>query len=234
MVVLLCVGSRCTKYWLNEDLPSPQLSSRSKPTSSRKPAISSSSRPARPPPIPAITERLPYHVHRTPSQQLPVYHLAKRGGNLLLTRLRKIDGDITKLKGELQQALGLDDRQISINQLTNHIIIKASLKPALLFAHQSLVLTFGCYRDGNAKRSINSWRPAVSRLHSCGNQPSPYKEQQHKRYILRSSFLYKIVRKFTSTQFNQIRRSTLCYHHSRGSFPYLYMGINRQPILKYT
>ncbi|KAI4111340.1 MAG: hypothetical protein LQ339_000539 [Xanthoria mediterranea] len=87
-------------------------------------AAKSTTPPESPPPVPDITQPLPYHIHRTPSQQLPVYQLAKRGGNLLLTRLRKIDGDIAKLKEELQQALGLKQEQISINQLTKHIIIK--------------------------------------------------------------------------------------------------------------
>ena len=67
---------------------------------------------------------LPYHVHRTASQQLPVYLLAKRGGNLHQTRIRKIDGSIMDLRNDLQQALGLEVDHITINQLTRHIIIK--------------------------------------------------------------------------------------------------------------
>ncbi|KAL9120761.1 MAG: hypothetical protein Q9187_002686 [Circinaria calcarea] len=67
---------------------------------------------------------LTYHVNRTPSQQLPVYHLAKRGGNLKQTRIRKISGDVASLRQDLQQALGLREEHIVINQLTKHIIIK--------------------------------------------------------------------------------------------------------------
>lgn len=96
----------------------------SRPTLKRKAAISFRSIKPDPPPVPDITEPLAYHIYRTPSKQLPVYHLAKRGGNLLQTRLRKIDGDIMKLKLELQQALGLRQEEISVNQLTRHIIIK--------------------------------------------------------------------------------------------------------------
>ncbi|KAI4113836.1 MAG: hypothetical protein LQ345_005271 [Seirophora villosa] len=96
----------------------------SKPTSRSKIATSPRRIKRAPPPIPDISEPLPYHVHRTPSQQLPVYQLAKRGGNLLLTRLRKIDGDIMRLKLHLQQALDLRPEEISINQLTRHIHIK--------------------------------------------------------------------------------------------------------------
>lgn len=71
--------------------------------------------------------QLTYRVNRTPSQQLPIYLLAKRGGNLKQTRLRKIEGDIGKLKQDLQKALGIaEDKEIQINQLTKHIIIKVS------------------------------------------------------------------------------------------------------------
>lgn len=96
----------------------------SRPTSKRKPAKSSRPIKPDPPPIPDINEPLAYHIYRTPSKQLPVYHLAKRGGNLQQTKLRKIDGDLMKLKLDLQQALGLRQEEISINQLTRHIIIK--------------------------------------------------------------------------------------------------------------
>ncbi|KAL8803663.1 MAG: hypothetical protein Q9200_006123 [Gallowayella weberi] len=121
-----------TEYANKRSSPPPR------PTSTRKPAISSRSIPPKPPPKPDITQSLPYHIHRTPSQQLPVYQLAKRGGSLLLTRLRKIDGDIMKLKEELQQALSLKQEQISINQLTKHIIIKVS-RPSIQGPPSSLV-----------------------------------------------------------------------------------------------
>lgn len=96
----------------------------SKSTSSRKPVISSTPTRTSPPLIPDITKPLLYHVHRTPSKQLPVYHIAKRGGSLLQTRLRKLDGDLMTLKSDLQQALGLKLDEISVNQMTKHIIIK--------------------------------------------------------------------------------------------------------------
>ncbi|KAI4165069.1 MAG: hypothetical protein LQ342_001346 [Letrouitia transgressa] len=78
------------------------------------------------PQAPDISQPLAYHVHRTASQQLPVYHLSKRAGSLLQTRIRKIEGDIALLKAELQLALGLKQENIAINQLTKHIIIKVS------------------------------------------------------------------------------------------------------------
>jgi large subunit ribosomal protein L49 len=70
---------------------------------------------------------LPYRVNRTPSQKLPIYLLAKRGGNLKQTRLRKIEGNVAALRQELQMALGLEEKEVVINQLNKHIIIKVRL-----------------------------------------------------------------------------------------------------------
>ena len=82
--------------------------------------------PSNPPPTPdpAQIVKLPYHIHRTASQQLPIYKLAKRGGNLRQTRLRKVEGDLVRLRSDLQDALSLESEHIKINQLTKHIIIK--------------------------------------------------------------------------------------------------------------
>ena len=93
--------------------------------------------PSNPPPTPdpATIVKLPYHIHRTPSQQLPVYKLAKRGGNLRQTRLRKVEGDIARLRTDLQEALSLEDEHIKINHLTKHIIIKARLLLDLHMMH---------------------------------------------------------------------------------------------------
>jgi large subunit ribosomal protein L49 len=41
-----------------------------------------------------------------------------------LTRIRKISGDIEALRKDIQQALNLSDKEIHINRLTNHIIVK--------------------------------------------------------------------------------------------------------------
>ena len=65
-----------------------------------------------------------YHVGRTPSNQLPIYLLAKRGGNLQQTRIKKIQGDIAELRKQLRQSLMVDEKDIKINQLTGHIVIK--------------------------------------------------------------------------------------------------------------
>lgn len=82
-------------------------------------------------------QQLTYRVNRTPSMQLPIYLLAKRGGNLKQTRLRKIEGNILELKADLQQALGIvEDKDIQINQLTRHIIIKVRSFPPRLSAQR--------------------------------------------------------------------------------------------------
>ncbi len=69
---------------------------------------------------------LPYHVERTPSSKLPIYVHAKNGGTRKETKLRKIEGDIDTLREHLRDALGMNDKDIVINRLTNHIIIKVS------------------------------------------------------------------------------------------------------------
>ncbi|QSZ31428.1 hypothetical protein DSL72_000993 [Monilinia vaccinii-corymbosi] len=70
----------------------------------------------------AAVPNQPYWVSRTPSKNLPVYLLAKAGGNLKQTKIRKIEGDIMKLKEQLEEAFS--NKQIRVNQLTKQIIIK--------------------------------------------------------------------------------------------------------------
>lgn len=41
-----------------------------------------------------------------------------------LTKLRRIEGDVNALRSELQQALGMEQKEVTINQLTRHIIVK--------------------------------------------------------------------------------------------------------------
>ncbi|KAF7943455.1 hypothetical protein EAE96_011381 [Botrytis aclada] len=76
---------------------------------------------------PATAPNQPYFVYRTPSNQLPVYALTKAGGNLKQTKIRKIEGDIMKLKEQLEEAFF--NKEIRVNQLAKHIIIKGWCKP---------------------------------------------------------------------------------------------------------
>jgi large subunit ribosomal protein L49 len=73
-----------------------------------------------------ISSHLPYRVERTPSSNLPIYVYAKSGGTRKETRLRKIEGDIDTLRVQLRDALKVDDKDIVINRLTQHIVIKVS------------------------------------------------------------------------------------------------------------
>ena len=102
-------------------LPAAAVRPPSKTEASRRtpPAIKSSAHGD-----PATLSPLPYHVHRTASQKLPIYHLAKRGGNLHQTRIRKIEGDVEMLREELVASLALKEETVKINRLTGHIIVK--------------------------------------------------------------------------------------------------------------
>jgi large subunit ribosomal protein L49 len=89
-------------------------------------ATSASSSPVPPPPAQAATpaKPKPYRITLTPSKNLPVYTLAKRGGNMKLTKVRRIEGDVTALRNDLRAALELDEKEVTINQLTRQIIVK--------------------------------------------------------------------------------------------------------------
>lgn len=80
------------------------------------------------PTTPGELSPLPYYVGRTPSEQLPVYHLAKRGGNLHQTLVKKIQGDVHALKKELKEVLQLDKEHITVNPINNSIIMKGWLR----------------------------------------------------------------------------------------------------------
>ena len=41
-----------------------------------------------------------------------------------LTKVRRIEGDVTTLRNDLRAALGLDEKEVTINQLTRQIIVK--------------------------------------------------------------------------------------------------------------
>jgi large subunit ribosomal protein L49 len=89
-------------------------------------ATTSSSSPGPPTPTqaPAAAQPKPYRVTLTPSKNYPIYTLAKRGGNMKLTKLKRIEGDVNALRNDLREAFGVDDKEVTINQLTRHIIVK--------------------------------------------------------------------------------------------------------------
>lgn len=41
-----------------------------------------------------------------------------------LTKVRRIEGDVNALRNDLREALSLDEKEVTINQLTRQIIVK--------------------------------------------------------------------------------------------------------------
>lgn len=77
----------------------------------------------------ARTLQLPppkYHVSRSANKNLPIYTDYKRGGNLHLTTIRKVAGDLTALRDELRVFLSKKNDEVKINSLTQHVIVKVS------------------------------------------------------------------------------------------------------------
>lgn len=74
---------------------------------------------------------LPYFVTRSRADELPIYTLRKRGGNLKMTRVKKIDGKREVLKDELRQLLRVPEKEVAINSVTGHIMIKGHWKPQI-------------------------------------------------------------------------------------------------------
>lgn len=85
--------------------------------------------PVTPLPAAQCAPNLPYYVTRTPSNELPIYTLRKRGGNMLLTRVKKVDGSVEALRDELRTVLGLEEKQVVINPLTRHVMLKGHRRP---------------------------------------------------------------------------------------------------------
>ena len=65
-----------------------------------------------------------YRVLRTPTRNLPVYQYSKHGGNLKMTRVRKLAGHAETLRAELEAVLSPTPQYIKINTLTGHIFMK--------------------------------------------------------------------------------------------------------------
>ncbi|KAI1455127.1 mitochondrial large subunit ribosomal protein-domain-containing protein [Annulohypoxylon moriforme] len=84
----------------------------------------SSSETAQPEPEPQQKASLPYFVGRNSLNNLSVYHENKRGGNLKLTLLKNGEGDLAALKQDIKEALQLPDRDVTLNSVTKHIVIR--------------------------------------------------------------------------------------------------------------
>lgn len=68
----------------------------------------------------------PFIINRTPSNNLPVYFLTKRGGNKKLTLIRKLEGDRVALAQWLAEDLGLERKQVRVKSPTNHVELDVS------------------------------------------------------------------------------------------------------------
>lgn len=74
---------------------------------------------------------LPYFVTRSANNELPIYTLRKSGGNLKMTRVKKIDGNKVVLRDELREMLGVQEKDAIVNSVTGHIMIKGHYKPQI-------------------------------------------------------------------------------------------------------
>ncbi|KAF2851239.1 Img2-domain-containing protein [Plenodomus tracheiphilus IPT5] len=69
-----------------------------------------------------------YHVSRSVNKNLPIYTDKKRGGNLHLTLIRKLSGDIKALRDELREFLQKKADDVTINTVTNQVVVKGHHK----------------------------------------------------------------------------------------------------------
>ncbi|KAH6637125.1 mitochondrial large subunit ribosomal protein-domain-containing protein [Chaetomium tenue] len=113
----------------NYSTPTEPASPAATPTSTSTPAPPAP--PASTPSTTPTTTSHPYTVHRTPSNQLAVYHLSKRGGNMKLTAIKKVEGDRARFRAALAQELGVEEKTVVVNNLTGHVIVKGHQKNAV-------------------------------------------------------------------------------------------------------
>ncbi|RII06391.1 hypothetical protein CUC08_Gglean009612 [Alternaria sp. MG1] len=101
----------------NPVLPSKHPRADNKPRNSKKPKTSSQTlKLSLPPPK--------YAVSRSVNKNLPIYTDYKRGGNLHLTTVRKITGDVSALRDELRVFLNKKNEDVKINSVTQHVVVK--------------------------------------------------------------------------------------------------------------
>jgi large subunit ribosomal protein L49 len=79
-----------------------------------------------------IGDKLPYHVTRTHTNNLPVYVDVRSGGTRIETMIRRVHGDSNRLLKDVSQALGLDDVKAYVKQPTGHVIFKGRHKDQIM------------------------------------------------------------------------------------------------------
>lgn len=112
--------------------PDPLRPAHTSPSASK--VLKTASRTAKTVPfVPATEPQVPlspprYHVSRSKTKNLPVYTDYKRGGNLHLTTVRKVTGELAALRDELRTWLSKKDEEVKVNALTGHVIVKGHHK----------------------------------------------------------------------------------------------------------
>ena len=71
-------------------------------------------------------------MRRTKSNELPVYNLTKGGGNLLMTRVTKVEGDVQVLRRQLVDELCLLEKDVTITGLGRHVLMKGRYKMQII------------------------------------------------------------------------------------------------------
>ncbi|CAJ2509629.1 Uu.00g146550.m01.CDS01 [Anthostomella pinea] len=85
---------------------------------------------------PSPQVQLPYFVGRNNLNNLSVYQLKKRGGNMKVTLLKKGEGNLQALKQDVKDALQLPDGDVSVNSVTRHIVVRGHKRDQILnFLH---------------------------------------------------------------------------------------------------
>lgn len=92
--------------------------------------------PLNPPPVEFLAEaecapNLPYFITRTRNQELPVYHDRKRGGNLLVTYIKKVDGSLVALRNTIRDLLNVPEENVVMNERTRQVVIKGHYKQTI-------------------------------------------------------------------------------------------------------
>ncbi|ETS80761.1 hypothetical protein PFICI_08290 [Pestalotiopsis fici W106-1] len=103
---------------------SPALASQPSANQSSEPSafsqLSTDALSSRPP------QDLPYFVGRNRMNNMAVYERRYRGGNLKKTLLKKGEGNLQALRLDVAEALGVTEKDVKLNSITNHIEIKVS------------------------------------------------------------------------------------------------------------
>ena len=82
-----------------------------------------------PPPSPEPRRARPYIITKTSSNEFPIYHLAKRGGNKKLTTIKKVEGDAQVFKRWLAEDLQISLDSIRVKTPTGHVEVDVRHSP---------------------------------------------------------------------------------------------------------